>query len=78
MHLLYNYTLHARNSPVTFYVTIRYYLFQKSFDSVSVASTEVVITVKHKNIPLNERIIFALDVDSKEEAEKWVDCLGDQ
>ena len=77
MHLLYNYTLHARNCPVTFYVTIRYYLFQKSFDSVSVASTEVVITVKHKNIPLNERIIFALDVDSKEEAEKWVDCLGD-
>ncbi|MCK4486093.1 MAG: orotidine-5'-phosphate decarboxylase [Desulfobacterales bacterium] len=32
--------------------------------------------MKHKNIPLNERIIFALDVDSKEEAEKWVDLLG--
>ena len=32
--------------------------------------------MKHKNIPLNERIIFALDVDSHEEAEKWVDCLG--
>jgi orotidine-5'-phosphate decarboxylase len=34
-------------------------------------------TVKHKNIPLNERIIFALDVDSEEEAETWVDRLGD-
>lgn len=33
--------------------------------------------MKHKNIPLNERIIFALDVGSKEEAEKWVDLLGD-
>jgi orotidine-5'-phosphate decarboxylase len=32
--------------------------------------------MKHKNIPLNERIIFALDVDSKEKAEKWVDLLG--
>jgi len=32
--------------------------------------------MKHKNIPLNERIIFALDVGSKEEAEKWVDLLG--
>jgi orotidine 5''-phosphate decarboxylase, subfamily 1 len=32
--------------------------------------------MKHKNIPLNERIIFALDVDSYEEAEKWVDRLG--
>lgn len=30
-----------------------------------------------KNIPLNERIIFALDVDTKEEAERWVDTLGD-
>lgn len=30
----------------------------------------------HKNIPLKERIIFALDVDSKQEAEKWVDRLG--
>lgn len=30
----------------------------------------------HKNIPLKERIIFALDVDSKKEAEKWVDRLG--
>ena len=28
-----------------------------------------------KDIPLNERIIFALDVDSKEKAEKWVDRL---
>ena len=33
--------------------------------------------MKPKNIPLNERIIFALDVDSKPEAEKWVDLLGD-
>lgn len=33
--------------------------------------------MKHKDIPLNERIIFALDVDSKEQAEKWVDRLGD-
>jgi orotidine-5'-phosphate decarboxylase len=33
--------------------------------------------MKHKNIPLNERIIFALDVGSKEEAEKWIDLLGD-
>ena len=32
--------------------------------------------MKHKNIPLNERIIFALDVDSKEEAEKWLNLLG--
>lgn len=31
--------------------------------------------MKHKNIPLNERIIFALDVDSQKEAEKWVDLL---
>ncbi len=33
--------------------------------------------VKHKNIPLNERIIFALDVDSEKEAKKWVDLLED-
>jgi len=33
--------------------------------------------MKHKNIPLKERIIFALDVGSKEEAEKWIDLLGD-
>ena len=32
--------------------------------------------MKHKSIPLNERIIFALDVDSREEAKKWVDLLG--
>ena len=31
-----------------------------------------------KNIPLNERIIFALDVDSKVEAEAWVNRLGSQ
>ncbi len=31
-----------------------------------------------KQIPLNERIIFALDVDSKDEAERWLDRLGDQ
>lgn len=30
-----------------------------------------------KNIPLNERIIFALDVETAEEAEKWVDILGE-
>ncbi|MGR9108521.1 MAG: orotidine-5'-phosphate decarboxylase, partial [Gammaproteobacteria bacterium] len=28
-----------------------------------------------KEIPLRERIIFALDVDSREEAEQWVDRL---
>jgi len=32
--------------------------------------------MKHKDIPLNERIIFALDVDSKAEAQKWVERLG--
>ena len=32
--------------------------------------------MKHKDIPLNERIIFALDVSTKEEAEKWVNRLG--
>jgi orotidine-5'-phosphate decarboxylase len=31
-----------------------------------------------KNIPLNERIIFALDVDSPGEAERWLDRLGEQ
>ncbi|HRD48583.1 MAG TPA: orotidine-5'-phosphate decarboxylase [Candidatus Contendobacter sp.] len=31
-----------------------------------------------KNIPINERIIFALDVDSKDEAERWLDRLGDR
>ncbi|MDS4029674.1 MAG: orotidine-5'-phosphate decarboxylase [Candidatus Contendobacter sp.] len=30
-----------------------------------------------KNIPLNERIIFALDVDSPGEAERWLDRLGE-
>ncbi|KAB2928849.1 MAG: orotidine-5'-phosphate decarboxylase [Candidatus Contendobacter sp.] len=30
-----------------------------------------------KNIPLEERIIFALDVDSKDEAERWLDRMGD-
>ncbi len=30
----------------------------------------------HKDIPLEERIIFALDVNSYEEAEKWVEKLG--
>lgn len=29
-----------------------------------------------KNIPFDQRIIFALDVDSHEEAEQWVDRLG--
>ena len=29
-----------------------------------------------KDIPLNERIIFALDVDTYEQAEQWVDRLG--
>lgn len=32
--------------------------------------------MNRKNIPLKERIIFALDVASKQEAEKWVDRLG--
>jgi len=32
--------------------------------------------MNHKDIPLKDRIIFALDVDSLEEAEKWVDKLG--
>jgi orotidine-5'-phosphate decarboxylase len=32
--------------------------------------------MNHKNIPLKDRIIFALDVASKEDAEKWVDTLG--
>jgi len=32
--------------------------------------------MNRKNIPIKDRIIFALDVDSKEEAEKWVDMLG--
>ncbi len=31
-----------------------------------------------KNIPLNERLIFALDVNSKDEAERWLDRIGDQ
>lgn len=30
----------------------------------------------HKDIPLNERIIFALDVGSIEKAKEWVDKLG--
>ena len=32
--------------------------------------------MSRKDIPLKDRIIFALDVDSKEEAKKWVDTLG--
>jgi orotidine-5'-phosphate decarboxylase len=32
--------------------------------------------MKHKSIPLNERIIFALDVSSYSEAEKWINRLG--
>ena len=32
--------------------------------------------MKHKDIPLKERIIFALDVDSTNEAKKWVELLG--
>jgi len=32
--------------------------------------------MNYKDIPLKERIIFALDVDSMKEAEKWVDLLG--
>ncbi len=32
--------------------------------------------LKNKNIPLSERIIFALDVGSKEEAKAWVERLG--
>ncbi len=33
-------------------------------------------TIKYKNIPLNERIIFALDVNSLEKCEKWLNLLG--
>ncbi|MBP8644496.1 MAG: orotidine-5'-phosphate decarboxylase [Syntrophobacteraceae bacterium] len=33
--------------------------------------------VRGKNIPLDERIIFALDVDSHEAAQKWVERLED-
>lgn len=32
--------------------------------------------MKHKNIPLNERIIFALDVNSLQKCEEWLDLLG--
>lgn len=32
--------------------------------------------MNHKDIPLNERIIFALDVDSASAATEWVDRLG--
>ena len=32
--------------------------------------------MNRKNIPLKDRIIFALDVDSLEEAEKWVEKLA--
>ena len=32
--------------------------------------------MNHKNIPIEDRIIFALDVDSLKEAEKWVDRLS--
>lgn len=32
--------------------------------------------MSHKDIPLKDRIIFALDVNSKEEAEEWVNRLG--
>lgn len=32
--------------------------------------------MKNKDIPLKERIIFALDVGSPDEAKKWVDRLG--
>lgn len=32
--------------------------------------------MKYKEIPLNERIIFALDVDSLTKCEKWLDTLG--
>ncbi len=34
--------------------------------------------MKKKDIPLNERIIFALDVDTYGAAEQWVDRLGEQ
>lgn len=30
-----------------------------------------------KNIPINKRIIFALDVNTKEDVEKWLNKLGD-
>src|SRR5216117_3889450 len=30
-----------------------------------------------KNIPVRERLIFALDVSTRQEAEQWVETLGD-
>jgi hypothetical protein len=30
-----------------------------------------------KEIPLNERLIFALDIDSKDDAERWLNLLGE-
>ncbi len=32
--------------------------------------------MQRKDIPLNERLIFALDVDSRDKAEEWVEKLG--
>lgn len=32
--------------------------------------------MKYKNIPLDERIIFALDVNSLQKCEEWLDLLG--
>ena len=35
------------------------------------------VFLSHKQIPHRERLIFALDVPSREEAEQWVRKLGD-
>ena len=37
---------------------------------------QIVREMPHQEIPLNERIIFALDVDSMDEAKNWVERLG--
>lgn len=50
----------------------------KASDRTSaVCATMLRTSIMVKNIPLNERIIFALDVASKAEAERWLDRLGD-
>ncbi|MDS4019846.1 MAG: orotidine-5'-phosphate decarboxylase [Candidatus Competibacter sp.] len=51
----------------------------KASDRTSaVCATMLRTSIMVKNIPLNERIIFALDVASKAEAERWLDRLGDR
>jgi orotidine-5'-phosphate decarboxylase len=38
---------------------------------------ETEIRLSHKNIPVRERLIFAMDVPSVDEAKAWVERLGD-